>query len=80
MHNIHELLPIPREIICPQLLLFPVYMNCVRTNQSYQKPTSVSFPVAMPVKSLYPDIDIPNIDLFTFLFERKNRPYADEKS
>ncbi|PVH73213.1 acetyl-CoA synthetase-like protein [Cadophora sp. DSE1049] len=33
----------------------------------------------MPVKSLYPDIDIPNVDLFTFLFERKDRPYADEK-
>ncbi|RFU33097.1 hypothetical protein B7463_g3233, partial [Scytalidium lignicola] len=31
----------------------------------------------MPVKSLYPDLDIPDIDLFTFLFDRKDRPYAD---
>lgn len=35
---------------------------------------------AMPTKSLYPPIDIPNVDLWTFLFERKDRPFPDDKS
>ena len=34
---------------------------------------------AMPSKSLYPDLDIPNVDLFGFMFERKDRPYPDDK-
>jgi 4-coumarate--CoA ligase len=34
----------------------------------------------MPVNSLYPDVHIPNVDLFTFLFERKDKLYPDEKS
>lgn len=34
----------------------------------------------MPVRSLYPPVQIPNVNLFTFLFERKEKPYADEKS
>ncbi|MCJ1391123.1 hypothetical protein MMC18_003985 [Xylographa bjoerkii] len=33
----------------------------------------------MPSKSLYPDVEIPNVDLFGFLFERKDRPYPDDK-
>ncbi|TVY47242.1 putative 4-coumarate--CoA ligase [Lachnellula occidentalis] len=33
----------------------------------------------MPTGSLYPDIDIPNVDLWTFLFERKDRPYPEDK-
>jgi 4-coumarate--CoA ligase len=33
----------------------------------------------MPTGSLYPDIDIPNVDLWTFLFERKDRAYPDDK-
>lgn len=33
----------------------------------------------MPTKSLYPPIDIPNVDLWTFLFERKDRPFPDDK-
>ncbi|KAJ5232556.1 hypothetical protein N7468_005512 [Penicillium chermesinum] len=33
----------------------------------------------MPVSSLWPRIDIPSVDLWTFLFERKDRPYPDDK-
>ncbi|KAJ5176114.1 uncharacterized protein N7482_001991 [Penicillium canariense] len=33
----------------------------------------------MPVSSTYPTIDIPNIDLWSFLFERKDRPFPDDK-
>jgi hypothetical protein len=34
----------------------------------------------MPVSSDYPTVDIPNVDLWTFLFERKDRPFPDDKS
>ncbi|KAJ9626355.1 hypothetical protein H2203_003987 [Taxawa tesnikishii (nom. ined.)] len=33
----------------------------------------------MPSGSPYPDIDIPNVDLWTFLFERKEKPFSDDK-
>ncbi|KAI0871444.1 hypothetical protein GGS24DRAFT_492227 [Hypoxylon argillaceum] len=33
----------------------------------------------MPVKPLYEDIDIPNVDLWAFLFERKDKPWPDNK-
>ncbi|KAJ8119238.1 hypothetical protein ONZ43_g3771 [Nemania bipapillata] len=33
----------------------------------------------MPVKPLYEDIDIPNTDLWTYLFERKDKPWPDNK-
>ncbi|KAE8351076.1 hypothetical protein BDV28DRAFT_26531 [Aspergillus coremiiformis] len=34
----------------------------------------------MPVSSQYPSIDIPNLDLWTFLFDRKNKPFPDDKT
>ena len=33
----------------------------------------------MPTESLYPKIDIPSVDLWTFLFERNDRPFPDDK-
>ncbi|KAJ5133446.1 hypothetical protein N7526_004811 [Penicillium atrosanguineum] len=33
----------------------------------------------MPVSSNYPNADIPNVDLWNFLFERKDRPFPDDK-
>ncbi|KAJ6002465.1 hypothetical protein N7451_005012 [Penicillium sp. IBT 35674x] len=33
----------------------------------------------MPVSSNYPPVDIPNVDLWAFLFEREDRPYPDDK-
>ncbi|KAI9036718.1 acyl--CoA ligase [Aspergillus affinis] len=33
----------------------------------------------MPVSSHYPPVDIPNVDLWTFLFERKERQFPDDK-
>ncbi|KAL3435869.1 hypothetical protein BDV09DRAFT_166329 [Aspergillus tetrazonus] len=33
----------------------------------------------MPVSSQYPPVDIPNIDLWAFLFERKDRQFPDNK-
>ncbi|MCJ1384106.1 hypothetical protein MMC17_007222 [Xylographa soralifera] len=33
----------------------------------------------MPSKSLFPDVEIPNVDLFGLMFERKDRPYPDDK-
>lgn len=33
----------------------------------------------MPTGSLFPDLDIPDVDLWTFLFERKDRAYPDNK-
>ncbi len=34
----------------------------------------------MPTESLYPKIEIPNQDIWGFLFERKDRPFPDDKS
>lgn len=34
----------------------------------------------MPTESLYPKLDVPNRDLWAFLFERNDRPYPDDKS
>ncbi|KAL5343934.1 hypothetical protein BJX70DRAFT_3634 [Aspergillus crustosus] len=33
----------------------------------------------MPVSSQYPSIEIPNIDLWSFLLERKDKPFPDDK-
>ncbi|TKA48826.1 hypothetical protein B0A49_13105 [Cryomyces minteri] len=33
----------------------------------------------MPTKSSYPDVEIPDTDIWGFLFERKDRPYPDDK-
>ncbi|PLB48070.1 acetyl-CoA synthetase-like protein [Aspergillus steynii IBT 23096] len=33
----------------------------------------------MPVSSHYPPVDIPNVDLWTFLFEREGRQFPDDK-
>ncbi|KAF4614402.1 hypothetical protein G7Y89_g15334 [Cudoniella acicularis] len=33
----------------------------------------------MPTKSAYPELDVPNVDLWTFLFERKDRQFPDDK-
>jgi 4-coumarate--CoA ligase len=33
----------------------------------------------MPTESSYPKLDIPNVDLWAFLFERKDREYPDDK-
>ncbi|KAF2499277.1 4-coumarate-CoA ligase 2 [Lophium mytilinum] len=34
----------------------------------------------MPTDSLYPSIDIPNLDIWAFLFERNDKPYPDDKA
>lgn len=33
----------------------------------------------MPTESLYPAFDVPNVDLWTFMFERKDREFPDDK-
>ncbi|PTU17155.1 hypothetical protein P175DRAFT_0536362 [Aspergillus ochraceoroseus IBT 24754] len=33
----------------------------------------------MPVASSYPSVDIPNVDLWSFLFERKDKPFPDDQ-
>jgi hypothetical protein len=33
----------------------------------------------MPISSSYPQIEIPNVDIWDFLFERKDKPYPNEK-
>ena len=33
----------------------------------------------MPVESIYPPLDIPNVGIFEFLFERKKRDFSDDK-
>ncbi|KAL4914709.1 hypothetical protein BDW62DRAFT_189892 [Aspergillus aurantiobrunneus] len=33
----------------------------------------------MPVSSQYPPVDIPNVDLWAFLLERKDKPFPDDK-
>jgi hypothetical protein len=33
----------------------------------------------MPTESGYPKLDIPNLDLWAFLFERKEKPFPDDK-
>ncbi|KAJ5556216.1 hypothetical protein N7494_000131 [Penicillium frequentans] len=39
----------------------------------------LALPRNMPVSSNYPPVDIPNVDLWSFLFEREDRPYPDDK-
>jgi hypothetical protein len=34
----------------------------------------------MPVKSPYPDFEIPDLDIWSFLFERKDRDFPEDKS
>jgi len=34
----------------------------------------------MPVDSSYPKLDIPDVDLWEFLFEREKREFPDDKS
>lgn len=33
----------------------------------------------MPTKSSYTDIEIPNVDLWAFMFERKDKPFSDDQ-
>lgn len=33
----------------------------------------------MPTESTYPKLDIPQVDLWEFLFERKDREFPDDK-
>jgi hypothetical protein len=33
----------------------------------------------MPTRSTYPDIDIPDVGLWDFLFERPDRDFPDDK-
>jgi hypothetical protein len=33
----------------------------------------------MPTKSSLPAVDIPNVDIWDFMFERKDRPFPDDK-
>ena len=33
----------------------------------------------MPAESTYPRLEIPNVDLWGFLFERTDRPFPDDK-
>ncbi|KAF7193804.1 putative 4-coumarate--CoA ligase 1 [Pseudocercospora fuligena] len=33
----------------------------------------------MPTKSSFPDIEIPNVDLWAFIFDRKNRDFSDDQ-
>ncbi|KAF7716212.1 4-coumarate--CoA ligase [Penicillium ucsense] len=33
----------------------------------------------MPVSSTYPSVDIPDVDIWSFLFDRKDRPFPDDK-
>ena len=33
----------------------------------------------MPTESSYPKLDVPNVDLWAFLFERKDREFPDDK-
>lgn len=34
----------------------------------------------MPVESNLPRIDVPNVDIWTFLFERKDKAFPNDKS
>jgi hypothetical protein len=33
----------------------------------------------MPMQALHPNLSIPNVDLWTFLFERRDKPFPDDK-
>ena len=33
----------------------------------------------MPISSSIPPIDLPEVDIFSFLFNRKDRPFPDDK-
>ena len=42
-------------------------------------PTKHTRPHIMPVESSFPPVDVPNTDLWNFLFNRKDRPWPDDK-
>jgi hypothetical protein len=33
----------------------------------------------MPTKSSYPDVEIPDVDLWALMFDRKDRGFSDDK-
>jgi hypothetical protein len=35
--------------------------------------------INMPSESKYPSLQIPDVDLWAFLFERKDKPFGDNK-
>jgi 4-coumarate--CoA ligase len=35
--------------------------------------------INMPFESQYPSLPIPDVDLWGFLFERKDKPFSDDK-
>ena len=38
-----------------------------------------NLPLEMPTESTFPRLEIPNVDLWAFLFEREDKPYPDNK-
>jgi hypothetical protein len=33
----------------------------------------------MPIESSYPKFEVPKVDIWSFLFDKKDRPYPDDK-
>ncbi|KAL5363987.1 hypothetical protein BJX96DRAFT_156546 [Aspergillus floccosus] len=54
------------------------FFHPVASSTSVPPSTPTSPQSIMPVSSSYPSVDIPNVDLWTFLFERKDRPFPDD--
>lgn len=49
------------------------------TTLSHSSSVPISYSlVNMPTESPYPRIDVPNVGLWDFLFERKDKPYPDD--
>jgi hypothetical protein len=57
------------------LLRSASFQDTPALNRSYE----LDHLTAMPSESKFPSLQIPDVDLWGFLFERKDRPFADDK-
>lgn len=59
--------------------LYKTCIGCIFYPSSPCHPVYNHIPCTMPVKSSFPDFEIPNVDTWSLMFERPDRPYPDDK-
>jgi hypothetical protein len=52
---------------------------CASSSITLNRLHELDHSVNMPSESTYPNLPIPDVDLWGFLFERKEKPYSDDK-
>lgn len=60
-------------------LHFSSLLRCTSSVNTLSRFHELDHLITMPSESKYPSLQIPNVDLWAFLFERKDKPFADDK-